>query len=199
MKISYWLVLAAIGAVTCAQADTVDPEPGHYQITLTDWDNNQLFNATPNPEGVNPNDFSPDFCDGFLSCDDPSVKINKGGGSTSEDGPFTFSSGPNAAGNTVVLNFSNAGPPITELLLTVTLNPDQTGSLFTCDGGDVFQHCGFMMDDLEILFYDPYDTNGIPTATTPEPSQWIILLAFAAVIVIARKRSANWSFAGTQR
>lgn len=198
MKIGYWLVVAAIGAGSVAQADTV--EPGHYQITLTDWDNNQLFNAIPNPTDVNTNDFQPEFCDGFLACDDPSVRINKGGGSTSEDGPFSFSSGPDAAGNTVVLNFSNSGAPITELLLTVNLNPDQAGELFTCDGGDVFQNCGFFNDGLEILFYNPFETDGIPTATTPEPSQWLVmLLGFAALIVVTRKRSASLSCAGTGR
>lgn len=207
MKIGYWLVLAAIGAVSVAQADSVPPpEPGHYQIVLTDWDNNQVFNATPNPTGVDPTQFTnPDsFCVGSSFCDDPSVRINKGGGSTPENGPFSFSTGGSAQGNTVTLNFANTGDPITELLFTLTsnggqLNPDQSGVVFSCDGGDLFQHCGFNNDAFQVLFYDPIEPGGIPTATTPEPSQWLVLLAFAAMIVVARKRSTNWTCAETQR
>ena len=198
MKIGCWLALVAVGAASCSltQADPV--EPGHYTNTLQDWDDDQVFNFTPNPTGVDTDDFTnPDsFCVGFDACFDPSVRFNAGGGSTPENGEFSFSTGDDAAGNTVVLDFSNTGAPITEVLLTLTsnggqLNPDQSGVEFTCDGGGIFQQCGFNNDAFQVLFWDPV-TDGIPTATTPEPAQWAILLpAFALLVGFGRKRLAN--------
>ncbi|MGP0074069.1 MAG: hypothetical protein ACLPWF_19325 [Bryobacteraceae bacterium] len=195
-----WLMLAAVGVLSCswAQADTV--EPGHYTITLTDWDNNQDFNFTPNPSDLNTSSFTnPDnFCPGFEGCFDPSIRVDPGGKSTPEDGNFSFSTGSDAAGNTVVLDYANTGTPINSILITLTsnggqLNPDQLGEVFTCDGGSLFTNCGFYNDAFQIAFWNTADVVGIPTATTPEPSQWIILLFASAAMIVARarKRSAS--------
>jgi hypothetical protein len=217
MMTARWLMVAAVGMLgsTWAQADS---EPGHYTITLTDWDDNQVFNFVPFSD-ANPNDAfdtadftNPDnFCPGFDFCGDPGFKFNGGGGSTPENGEFSFSTGPDAANSVVTLDFSNAGPPIDEVLIELTsnggeLNADQFDQLFMCDGDGLFQNCGFYINpangQFEIAFWNPVNSNGvgIPTAV-PEPSQWIILLlAFAAIIVArARKESANSSFAQTRR
>jgi hypothetical protein len=190
-----WLMLVAVGLLGClwAQADSL--EPGHYTITLTDWDDNQVFDFTPNPEDLNTADFTnPDsFCVGFLFCDDPSVRINTGGKSQPENGDFSFTTGNDAAGNTVVLDFANTGDPINSILITLTsnngqLNPDQNGVVFTCDGGDLFQNCGFNNDAFQIAFWNPVGSVGIPTATTPEPSQWLVLLFVSAVLIAVQTR-----------
>jgi hypothetical protein len=190
-------MLVGMGILSClwAQADPV--EPGHYTITLTDWDDNQVFNFTPNPADLDTADFTnPDsFCVGDQGCFDPSARLNAGGGSQDESGPYSFSTGPDAANNTVVLDFANTGPPINSILIQLTsnggqLNPDQSGVVFTCSGGDLFAQCGFDNDAFEFAFWDPINAEGIPTITTPEPSQWIFLLfASAALIGLgARKR-----------
>jgi|SRR5579863_6892286 len=189
-----WLMLVAVGVLSgpWAQADTV--EPGHYTITLTDWDDNQNFNFTPNPADLDTSEFTnPDsFCVGFAFCDDPSIKVNPGGKSTPEDGDFSFSTGPDASGNTVVLDYQNTGAPINSILITLTsnggqLNPDQNGEVFTCDGGTLFTNCGFNDDAFEIAFWNTNDSGGIPTAT-PEPSQWIVLAFASAAMIAVRAR-----------
>ena len=195
-----WLMLVAVGVLSCpwAQADTV--EPGHYTITLADWDDDQDFNFTPNPANLDTSQFTnPDnFCVGFEFCDDPSIRVNPGGKSTPESGPFSFSTGPDAAGNTVVLDYQNTGAPIDSILITLTsnngqLNPDQNGEVFTCDGGSLFTNCGFNDDAFEVAFWNSDDTVGIQTATTPEPSQWIILLFASAAMIAARARKKSVS------
>jgi hypothetical protein len=200
-QMARWQMLVAVGVLSCswAQADTV--VPGHYTITLTDWDDNQNFNFTPNPADLDTSEFTnPDsFCVGFAFCDDPSIRVDPGGKSTPEDGDFSFSTGPDAAGNTVVLDYQNTGAPINSILITLTsndgqLNPDQTdGEVFTCNGDGLFTNCGFNNDGFEIAFWNTGDTGGIQTASTPEPSQWIILLFASAAMIAARarKRSAN--------
>jgi PEP-CTERM motif len=184
-------------------------EPGHYTIELDGWDSNQYFDFTPNPANLNTGDFTnPDsFCTNYLFCDDPSIRLNGGGGSTPESGEFSFNSG----GGTETLDFQNTGAPIDEVLITLTdqygnpipLPADELDELFICSS-DIFQKCGFDNDAFQIAFWDPYSSNGvgIPTASpVPEPSFWALLLfAFgAAVVVRARKNSAIASFARTER
>jgi hypothetical protein len=211
MNTTRWLMVAALGMLssTWAQATVMTTIPGHYLITLDGWaDYNpeQEFTFIPNPtlpEGVTESDFidAAGFCpagDYECSCGDPSVGLGAGGKSQSEDGTFNFYS----TGSLVtpqVLDFENTGAPITEVLITVPLEPGQDDETFTCSGDGLFSHCGFMDDPgtLEILYYGG---TGIPTAV-PEPSQWtMLLLALAGVIVArARKASASSSFAPTRR
>ncbi len=217
MKMTRWLMVAALGALSCtwAQADSVPPDDGHYLIDLESWDADLDFNFMPNqgapPPGIN--SCLPVGAD----CGDASIRIDNGGGSTGEDGDFTFNSGP---GGTCgpnaptlaceILYFDNEGPPITSILITTILPTSELGENndYSCDGGALFQSCGFTITDppdeptetLNIYFYNPYSADGIVTAT-PEPSQWIILLlAFAGIIAVrARKQFASSSSAQTQR
>jgi hypothetical protein len=207
MNMTRLLLVAALGVLggTWAQADSVPPDDGHYLIDLEAWDANLNFNFMPN-EGAPPGDINSCLPAGDV-CGDAAIRIDNGGGSTGEDGNFSFNSGP---GGTCgpnaptlaceILYFDNEGPPITSILITTILPTDELGpnNDYSCDGGALFQACGFTITDppgdteqLNIYFYDPYNANGIVTAT-PEPSQWIILaLAFAGIIAVrARKATA---------
>lgn len=188
--------------------------PGHYTITLSEWDPNQIFTFIPDPDPstVNPSGF--DFSDaGFCPsgnweqclCHDPAVRLNNNGKSQSENGEFTFQADEEGNLNGAASDFANTGPPITEALIITTLGSDQMNKLFTCNGGSLFSECGFMDpqtnagDELEILFIQGTGT-GIPTAV-PEPSQWIFLLVACAGLVavkatrVRRQRSGSLTVA----
>ncbi len=187
-----WMMLAAMGLVSCtwAQADTA-----HYVINLQGWDPSQEF--TFNPNVPPPDESSPCLPVGSF-CNDPSIRINSGGGSTPESGTFTFNS--NQADGNGNLFFENTGPTITSIEIVTFLTPDEIGADFECSGGDLFQNCGFVdpPEELDIYFWNPY-TNGIPSAV-PEPSQGIILLIGIAGMVIllrARKKSATSAYVQT--
>jgi hypothetical protein len=197
MNMTRWVLVAAVGLLcsTWAQADSA-----HYVINLEGWDDPESFTFIPNPVLPPPDTINPCLPVGDI-CGDASIRLSSGGGSTPEDGVFTFNSDQaDANGN---LFFENTGPLISSAEITTTLTADQLGEFFSCSGGDIFQDCGFIQptntDTLNIYFYDPYN-NGILSAT-PEPSQWIILLlAFAGIIVArTRKGSANLSYFETQR
>jgi hypothetical protein len=202
-------MVAALGMLssTWARADTV---PGHYTITLSDWDDNQYFDfipySDPNPnDAFDTSDFTDpdDFCPGFTLCVDPSVGLGGGGKSQAEDGEFTFTTGDDA-GTTIVLDYQNSGAPIEEVLLELTdqygnpigLPANQDGELFTCTGDDLFTNCGFYVNsngDFEVAFWNALDSpSGIPTAV-PEPSQWIMLLLPLAAMIVARVRKQSAS------
>lgn len=193
MNTTRWLILAAaslLGA-TLAQADSA-----HYVINLEGWDDPQEFTFIPNPILPPPDDLSPCLPAGNI-CGDASIHINSGGGSTPENGIFTFNSDQvDDNGN---IFFENTGPLIGSVEISTVLNVDELNDPFTCSGGDIFQNCGFVLTDppsgviLDTYFYDPYTPGGgIPRATTPEPSQWMVMaLAFAGIITIrARKQRA---------
>jgi hypothetical protein len=198
MNMTRWLMIAALGwlSSTLAHADTV---AGHYEIILTDFNDNEEFNFNPNvpvPGGL-------DSCypPGSI-CGDPSFGLDAGGKSTPESGEYSFSSG--ATGSTT-LDYQNTGAPITSVDISTTYSTDSpTPPPLECYS-DIFADCGFSVTDsptvytINAYFYNPY-AGGIATAV-PEPSQWIILsLAFAGVIVArARKGTASSSFAQTQR
>lgn len=208
MNVKRFLLAAGVALLGAgwAQASAVLNPPGHYTITLADWDPNQQFTFTPNPTGIDTSDFHNNFCPSgdywACICDDPSIRINAGGGSTDESGVFTFSADGNGNLNGEASNFANTGPPINSVLVTTTLGSDQSNSLFTCSS-NIFQHCGFFNDDLEVLFWNnPGVTVGHNIATAvPEPAQWIILLLALTGMIVARSRktSASSSFAQTQR
>lgn len=216
MNMTRWLMVAALGALSCtwAQADSVPPDDGHYLIDLESWDADLNFNFMPN-QGTPPPDISTCLPVGAI-CGDASIRIDNGGGSTGEDGNFSFNSGPaGTCGPNAptlaceTLFFDNEGEPITSILITTILPTSELGQFndYSCDGGALFQSCGFTITDppgdtetLNIYFYNPFIANGIITAT-PEPSQWIVLvLAFAGIIAVrARKQFANSPCAQTQR
>jgi len=214
--------VAMLGA-TWAQAQNV---PGHYDLILTGWDAGQFFDALPfsDPDpnagdafgslGLNTSDFTnpDDFCAQFNDCIDPGFKFNNAGNSMPEDGPFSFSTGD---GNQVVVDgnvvpnggFENAGAPIYEVIFALTdangnpiqLPTDQQNEVFQCSS-DIFSQCGFTNDGFDVAFWNPIGGGvGIPTATTPEPSESIILLLAFGAVVVARARKANCFFAETQR
>ena len=201
MNMTRWMLFAALAALssTWVRADPVPPD-GHYLIDLEGWDADEDFNFSPNPTSI-PTDVSPCLPVGDI-CGDASIRIDSGGGSTGESGDFEFTSGD----GTETLYFDNEGQPITSIMISTTLFADENNDFFSCDGGNLFQSCGFVLTDpptgdtLDIYFYNPYTSNGIPSVT-PEPSQWIILLlAFAGIIVArVRKGSASLSSAQTQR
>jgi hypothetical protein len=206
MNMTRWIMAAALGLLgsSWAKADSLPPPDGHYLIDLEAWDPFQSFNFTPNP--TLPSSTNPCLPAGD-ACGDASIRVDNGGGSTPESGDYTFSLGSSPS---ETFYFDNTGPPILSIEISTILNPDEYGDLFSCSGGAIFQQCGFVLelDDpaptgetLDAYFYDPYDPSGIPSVV-PEPSQWFVLLiGFAAVIVVARARkgSASSSFAQTQR
>ncbi len=202
MNMTRWLLAAAIAMLGSmwARADSVPPSDGHYEIELAGWDADQEFEFLPNIPM--PSDTNPCLPAGDI-CNDPSIRLDNGGGSTGESGDFFFNSGS----GTETLYFDNLGAPITSVEITTVLNPDEYNESFTCSGGDIFQLCGFIVDPpagsntetLDIYFSDPYNPNGIPTAT-PEPAQWIVLLLGMAGMIVVRARSASASsFVRTQR
>jgi hypothetical protein len=170
-----------------AKADGI-PSDFHYIIDLEDWDTSQSFDVTPNP--VVPDDLNACLPVGDV-CGDPSVRINSGGGSIPEGGPFSFSSpdtgncGPDNSLACFISDFENTGTPIGTLEITVELNDDQLVpplDNFECSGGDLFTNCGFDVTDppsgldLNAYFYN-----------TPEPSSWAVLVLGCAALIVARK------------
>ena len=188
MNMTRWLTLVALVLLSSswALADTA-----HYEINLEGWDSPQEFTFIPNV--TPPTDLNPCLPVGSV-CGDASVRINSGGGSTPENGTFTFNSDQvDANGN---IFFENTGPTITSAEITTVLNVDELNDPFQCSGGDIFQSCGFVLSDppsdvtLEVFFFNPFG-EGIPSAV-PEPSQWILLsLAFAGIVVVRSRRKAS--------
>ncbi len=203
MNMTRWLTMATLAMLTCtwAQADSA-----HFEINLAGWDPNQEFTFIGNPTLPPPSDIDPCLPAGDI-CGDASVRINSGGGSIPEDTTtFTFNSDDVDANGDIFFD-NTSGTLLTAVEIQVTLNPDEYNDPFICDGGDIFQQCGFVLNDppmtetLDIFFYDSYTPGGGIPSSTPEPSQWLILvLAFAAMIVVrSRKTIANAFFAQTQR
>jgi hypothetical protein len=192
MNVERWLMVAALGLLSSigAKADGI-PVGTHYLIDLEDWDVNQDFDVTPNV--TVPDDTSPCLPAGDV-CGDPSVRLNSGGGSTPENGPYSFSSpstgncGPNDSLACFTSDFQNTGTDITTLELTVELNDDQLVpplNTFECSGGNLFNTCGFTETDppsgmdVNVFFYN---------VETPEPSQWGVLLLACGALMVARNR-----------
>lgn len=205
MNMTRWLIVAACGVLTCtwAQADSVPPPSGHYLIDLEAWDANQEFGFTPNPSSIPIDDLSGCLPVGDF-CGDASIRVDAGGGSTPESGSFDFSAGPTG---TQTLYFDNTGAPITSIEIQASIPTDELGpnNDYSCSGGAIFEDCGFFIEDppgteiLDIFFYHPYSADGIPSIV-PEPSEWTFLLvAGAAILVAARRKSAISSSAQTQR
>ena len=200
MAITRWITVVALGMLGCtwAQADSA-----HFLINLEGWDDPQEFTFIPN-QAV-PSDLAPCLPVGDI-CGDASIRINSGGGSPPIPGEFTFNS-DQADENGDIFFQNDSGFLFSTVEIQVILNADEVNDPFSCFGGNIFQKCGFLLNDnqgtetLDTFFYDAFTSGGgIPTAT-PEPSQWIILiLAFLAIIgVRSRKVVANSFFAQTQR
>lgn len=203
MNMTRLLVVAAVGLLGSAGVRADPTVPGHYTIDLGNWDPDQEFDFLPNV--TIPGDLTDNPCYPVGDvCGDPSIGLEPGGKSQSEDGSFTFDSGPTGS---IVLDYENTGSPITTVEITTTLTSDESGPnvLFSCYSG-IFQDCAFVVTDppagdiIDTYFWDPFVAGGIATAV-PEPSQGIVLLlAFILVIVArARKGSATSSFAQTPR
>jgi len=186
MNMARWLMLAAAGllSATWAQADSA-----HYVINLEGWDVPQEFTFIPNPILPPPDEINPCLPVGDI-CGDASVRINTGGGSTPEDGQFTFNSDQlDEKGN---IFFQNTGPLIGSVEITVDLNTDELNDDFECSGGNIFQNCGFVLTDppsgeiLDIYYYNPFTPGGGIPSAVPEPSQWIMLTLALAGVIVAR-------------
>jgi MYXO-CTERM domain-containing protein len=217
MKFHVLFCLAILGLLFSARSARADSVPGHFTINLNDncsvnpynqdcnnvngsggWGADNSFtdtvNTVNNDRGFTLNSFTCTDYQGWdpwwwqnnneSDCDtDPSIKISPGGNSS----PFgtSFSADANGGG---ILDFYNSGGTITDILIKTNL---QAGVTYTCNGGGLFQFCGFeaVNGQLEILFLAGNDP-GIVTAT-PEPAAAIpVLLAFAAIAFARRRRSA---------
>ncbi len=197
-------------------ASTVAVEPGHFTVNLNDdcstdptnpacsvtdgsggWGSETLFTDQVNTitstrgftasicsdtDANNPNGDEPD-CD-----NDPSIRLNAGGGSISF--PPSFNANENGGG---IFDFqNNTGAPFTDILFITNF---VSGNSYTC-ASDMFSFCGFQIvqppngpTQLEILFI-----NGSIPIASPEPSQYLFLLiAAVAVVVIHRVRSRRVS------
>jgi hypothetical protein len=200
MNITRWMTVAALGMLSCtwAQADSA-----HFLINLEGWDSPQEFTFIPNQPI--PDDLSPCLPAGDI-CGDASIRINSGGGSPPIPGEFTFNSDQVDANGDIFFQ-NDSGVLFSTVEITVTLNADEVNDPFSCFGGNIFQQCGFLLNNnqgietLDTFFYNPFTQGGGIPSATPEPSQWIILmLAFLAIIVVrSRKAIANSFFAQTQR
>jgi len=185
LNIARWLILIAVGLAGSAWAQ----DNSQFVITLDGWDygtTGQEFGFNPNP--TVPGDLSPCLPAGDI-CGDPSIRLATGGDSQDVNGSFTFDA--TGDGDYDFNNTSGTTWSSVEIYTTLTPSESEPGVQFTCNGGDLFQECGFMDPDntLEVYFYDPY-SNGI-TSTVPEPSAWIILaIACAAMIVVRARRGA---------
>jgi hypothetical protein len=189
-----WLMLASVLLV--ASSAWAQDQNSELVITLEGFDygsGGQTFGVQQNV--VVPDDLNPCLPVGDI-CGDPSIHTANGGDATDESGPFSFSA--TADGDYDFLNTS--GTTWTDLEISFTLQGFELdpGEQFTCDGGNVFQNCGFMDPDnnVEVFFYDAFSgVGGGITSPVPEPSQWLTLsLACAALAAaILRKRAASSS------
>lgn len=180
----------AIGAIVVGSCAWAQEDTSHYVITLDSWDYPQEFTVTPNamlPSGLV--DY-PCYPAGDI-CGDPFIKISNGGGSTLESGSFTFT----ADGDGDYPFENTSGVTYTTMEVSTDLTANEETELFTCSGGNIYQDCGFVNDSFQVYFWDPYSagiTSGT-AVTTPEPSQWVILLLACAGIVLARSRRRSFN------
>ncbi len=193
-------LLATGFALLCtglAQADSVPPPSPYFTVTMTGWAPDESFLATSNStyirseeDGYTQNKLCPSD-DWECRCYDPRSTLNGAGDPIDFDGSYSFST--NAEGD-ATLQFLNVGPNIETFLITTTITQAQEGETFTCSS-NLFAFCGFKDppgasgETLDILFTDPVNAGGIPTAT-PEPAQYaLLLIAFAGIVVAHRIRS----------
>lgn len=193
-------VLAVGFALLCAalaQASTVT-EPGHFIVDLNNpgqgvggWDPLQLFTDTVNTlnssvgftpticvdsDAGEPNGDDPD-CDN----NDPSIRVNNGGGSS----PFPPSFNAEADGGGTFDFQNDTSSPFKDILFVTNFDPNKT---YTC-ASDIYSFCGFEIvpqnggpAQLDVLFIG----GSIPVAN-PEPSEYLVLLIGAAAIAIVHR------------
>jgi|ERR1700722_10500334 len=180
-----------------AQAATLPPPSPYFTVTMTGWAPDESFLATSNStftlseeDGYTQNMLCPPN-DWECKCYDPRSTLNGGGDPIDFDGSYGFTT--NANGD-ATLQFLNVGPNIETFLITTTITEAQEGETFTCSS-NLFEFCGFKDppgasgETLDILFTDPVNPGGIPTAT-PEPAQYaLLLIAFGGIVVAHRIRS----------
>jgi hypothetical protein len=194
MKANFLLVTGfALLSAGWVQASVFIPNPGHFTVDLNDitgtdgggWGAGTLFTDSVN---------TGDSTDGFLQnicvanenqqcSSDPRMVTNGGGASIPF--PSSFNADANGGG---FFDFENDGPaPTTDILFVTNFVQNQT---YNC-ASDIFRFCGFDVvqggngRELEILF-----TSGTIPVATPEPSEYVFLLATcAACAVVHRWRS----------
>jgi hypothetical protein len=195
LRVAGFALLCAGGA----WADTIPPPSPYFTITLTGWADDEAFTATSNStynqgeeKGYSQNELCPDG-DWECICHDPRAVLNAGGDPIDFTGSYSFNA--NADGD-VTLDFENFGPNIETFLITTDITQSQEGELFTCSS-NLFAFCGFKDppgssgEELYVLFTEPVNPGGIPSAA-PEPAEYAVLLsAFAGVFVTRRIRSAR--------
>jgi hypothetical protein len=160
MNAARWLMVVALGMLSCTWARADGLIPGHYDLIPEGWDPGQTFNfipfSDPNPnaadafgsQGLNTSDFQNSLCTTDQFCSDPGFKFNGNNNSVPQNGTFDFSVGAVDTNNNnqVLFNdipvpnggFENTGAPINEVLIFLTSNsgqpnPDQANAVFTCD------------------------------------------------------------------
>jgi hypothetical protein len=198
-------LLATGFALLCSgwvQAASIPPTPPSFEITLGAWDADELFDVTANStynrseeDGYTQNSFCPSGDWEKCVCNDPQARLSVPADATDFDGSASFytdSDGGAAEG------YINIGPNIETVLMTTTITPAQENEIYTCSSNE-FLFCGFKVVDpngneqLDILFTDPRNPGGIPSAT-PEPRQYaLLLIALGALIVAHRIRSQRAS------
>jgi len=191
MRAKPFLVLTGF-ALLCAgwaNAATIPPPSPYFTITLTGWDDDESFDAVSNSTfskkeeaGYSQNILCPSN-DWECICHDPHAVLNGGGDPIDFDGSYTFTADANGD---VTLDFENFGPNIETFLITTTITKAQEGETFTCSS-DLFAFCGFKDppgsngETLDILFTNPINPGGIPSAV-PEPAQYgVLLIAFGGI------------------
>jgi hypothetical protein len=194
-------VIAAGFAMLCAgwaQAATVPPPSPYFDVSLDGWSSDELFDVTANStfspseeNGFSQNELCPSGDWEKCICHDPGARLTTGG----DPIPFNANVGATITTNDegdADVDYVNVGPNLETVLFTTTItNPDK---LYTCSS-NVFGFCGFEIsgpagaETLNILFTDPLNPGGIPTAT-PEPAQSaLMLIALGGMVVVQRIRS----------
>lgn len=194
MKANFLLMTGfALLSTGLVQASVVIPTPGHFTVDLNDvtgtdgggWGAGTLFTDSVNT-GESTDGFLQDICvanENDQCNSDPRMVVNAGGASIPF--PSSFIADANGGG---FFDFQNDGPaPITDILFFTNFVQNQT---YNC-ASDIFRFCGFDVlqggngPQLEILF-----TSGTIPIATPEPSEYLFLLAACwACVVVQRWRS----------
>jgi hypothetical protein len=182
----------ALVCVGWARADSIPPT---FELTLAEWAPEEFFTATANStyskteeEGFIQNAFCPGGNYPMCICNDPGVRLTVPADPVPFDNSTTFTTDEDGG---FQQGYTNVGNNIETMLLTTTVTPSQLEERFTCFSNE-FQFCGFKLidpsgnEELEILFTDPVNPGGIPSAT-PEPSEIAVTLASFGFVIAARR------------
>ena len=206
MNVRRFAFCAAIALVCAgwARADiSIPPATPYFYIQLTGWGSGEQFDVEGSSSVSETEGFSRNFfCPSYFFESDPGARLNGGGDATGFNSNTGATLTADDNGN-VTMDYVNVGPNLETVTLTTFISGPQLNELYTCSS-NVFQFCGFAIVDpdntyeLEVLFTNPYHPGGIPSL--PEPREYFLLLiATAACIVVARRRQRDAHRAISQR